>query len=107
MQDVGFVPIVYTGIGQASRQSTVDRQLRDDFYRAEIAVVRLAGNFPLDNWAIPELAIHKRCLVYSCAIPEEMLEDVVAHSSCVLVSLAGLDDFRARLAADIRAALGV
>jgi hypothetical protein len=49
VRSLGLRPVFYSGVGANIRNSSLDRELRDNFYNAGLAVVRLAGEDPLDN----------------------------------------------------------
>jgi hypothetical protein len=57
---MNFVPLIYRGITLTTRTSSVDREIREDFYKSKIVILLLGvGNGWLDmrdNWVFPELA---------------------------------------------------
>lgn len=58
IESFGLVPFIYEGVNLRTRSSTLDREIRDDFYSAKLIVVLLnplKGALLSDNWAIPEL----------------------------------------------------
>lgn len=66
----GLVPLIYEGVRLRVRESSLDREIRDDFYSAHLIVILLdvrQGEPLSDNWALPEVAhIAKRpLLVYA------------------------------------------
>lgn len=65
-------PVVYSGAGNAERQSTLDRELRDDFYAARAIVLyfgspKQGGDYE-DHWVLQEIrhiiGSSVPCLVY-------------------------------------------
>ena len=59
VRDAGLVPLSYGGAGTAVRQSTLDREIRDDFYGAQAIVLYFGtpennSNYE-DHWALSEL----------------------------------------------------
>ena len=44
----------YSGLGARTGQSSLDREIRDDFYAADFRVV-LFSNAAADSWVLPEL----------------------------------------------------
>lgn len=82
IQDLGLIPYFYKGAGLSVRNSSLDREIRDDFYNAKVVVIVLGkGNEWRnidDNWATPELECTARfgisCLIYSSV--ELSLEEV-------------------------------
>lgn len=52
----GLRPVTYANARLGIRDSNLDKELRDDFYSAEIAAVRLNGDPSKleDHWVIPE-----------------------------------------------------
>lgn len=55
----GLVPLIYEGARLSVRESSLDRQIRDDFYSAHLIVILLdvkQGEPLSDNWALPEVA---------------------------------------------------
>jgi hypothetical protein len=44
VRSLGLQPVFYSGVGMNIRNSNLDRELRDDFYQATLAVVRLTGD---------------------------------------------------------------
>lgn len=72
IQTLGLTPLVYGGAGLGARNSNIDKEIRDDFYKSKVVVLLIGegGKWMSieDNWALPELetAISKGidCLVY-------------------------------------------
>lgn len=52
----GLVPLIYEGARLRVRESSLDREIRDDFYSAHLIVILLDGGSLSDNWALPEVA---------------------------------------------------
>lgn len=78
IESLGLILFYYSGVTLAVRNSNLDREIRDDFYNAKVAVVLLCGKDQRgegqsigDNWAIPELkhviSYGRNCLVYATA----------------------------------------
>jgi hypothetical protein len=108
---IGLRPIVYRGVGAASRRSTLDRELRDDFYQGALAVVRLAGEEPLDNWAVAEFShcqsIGKFLLVYLDGLSTQARSNITPHVTIPVSEINGVDDFRRVLPRDVRLRLNL
>ena len=70
--ELGLYAIFYSGIGLAARQSNLDKEIRDDFYKARACVLYFGeakdASMHDDHWALPELkhAIDRgiECLIY-------------------------------------------
>jgi hypothetical protein len=70
--ELGLHAIFYTGIGLAARQSNLDKEIRDDFYRARACALYFGepkdASTPDDHWALPELShaisLGIECLIY-------------------------------------------
>lgn len=101
----GFHPVWYLGVDLSTRRSTIDRELRNDFYRAEIRVVMLTGDDPLDHWAVPELPhcreYCKKHLVYASVATDESWEKAIEGVPVRIQRLSGVNEFRIRLAEDL------
>jgi hypothetical protein len=106
VKSLAFRPVHYSGVGVAVRTSNQDKQLRDDFYEAIVAVIRLAGNEPLDNWAVPEFnhcqTVGKRLLVYLDGLSAQARSTVNANITTHCIEIGGIDDFRRDLPESLR-----
>jgi hypothetical protein len=116
VNEENLTPISHVGAGRDVRTSSLDRELRDDFYNAVVLIVRLSGAEPLDNWAVPELGQSdekspvvrsgKKYLIYADGLSADALALVEAQLIGPVVRINGVADFSRRLKNDLRAALG-
>jgi hypothetical protein len=68
IESLGLTPFIYSGITLDTKKSTLEGELRDDFYKSKAIILLLLGQTQRrdnsnieDNWAIPEL---------KCSIPQ-------------------------------------
>ena len=82
IRDIGLVPLAYRGVGLSARKSNLDKELREDFFRAKAIVILLGmgegwnSDDPMDSWAIQELkhVSSATLLVYTVSdIPDNTL----------------------------------
>lgn len=94
IQTLGLTPLVYGGTGLNVRTSTLDKEIRDDFYQSKVVVLVLGKGEKWksigDNWAIPELdhAISSgiKCFVYiTSQITEEEIRSISLPINPVIV----------------------
>jgi hypothetical protein len=68
MTSLGYQAFAYSGLGAQTRQSNIDREIRDDFFDSDQVVV-LFNREPRDSWAMAELdnisPIADRLLVFA------------------------------------------
>lgn len=61
VKNLGLTPLVYAGVGLEVRKSSLDKEIRDDFYRSKVVVVLVGSHKGWKNsgdcWALPELAV--------------------------------------------------
>ena len=85
--------------------------MRDDFYHAALEVVRLAGDEPLDNWAVAEFpycqTAGKPLLVYVDGLSAQTRSNIGANLAIPLSEINGIDGFRHALPPDLRHRLGL
>lgn len=70
IRSLGLMPLIHEGLREGVRNSSIDREVRDDFYGAEFRVILLEEDAtgPVDDhWAIKELehVPSDRLLIYS------------------------------------------
>ena len=75
IQSYGLIPFVYANAGLSIRNSSLDREIRDDFYQCKATILILHGKGETlgDNWALPELK-HSTLADLPCFI--YVLEDI-------------------------------
>ncbi len=112
IRSLGLVPLVYEGISKKGRSSSLDKELRHDFYGARFRVLMLepdvTGSFE-DNWAIPELkhVPSDRLLIYTTEVmPDQEIKRLELPVNPVHVKNAAdfESDFRSRLERILRSA---
>jgi hypothetical protein len=73
VRSLGLRPVFYNGAGADTKNSSLDREIRDDFYKAKAAVIRVSPPKLEDNWVVderknaPSTSQHSIFLVYSMA----------------------------------------
>lgn len=73
--DLQLTPFHYTGLDLKTRGSSLDTEIRDDFYKAKVVILVLGKDNNWrnteDNWVIPELSYANehgiKCLIYTTA----------------------------------------
>ncbi len=108
IQDLGLIYFFYQGAGLDARRSSLDREIRDDFYNAKVVVVVLGRGKGWrsmeDIWALPELKhaaeMGIKCLVYTTEnITEEELKSLELPVPPVFIK--DVNDFRTTLRKDL------
>jgi len=104
-----FVPLIYRRIRLTTRASSVDREIREDFYKSKIVVVLLGiGDDWLDirdNWVFPELAYAASAGMRILAYVTEEVRQTEVDSLGLPVSCGTVADeasFAKLLAEDLR-----
>ncbi len=75
IKDLSLAPFFYVGTDLKTRRSSLDAEIREDFYKAKaiILVLGRGGGWRRneDNWAIPEMkhafSMGIKCLIYTTA----------------------------------------
>ena len=112
VKKAGFTSVYYTGAGTNVRSSSLDGKLRDDFYNAEVVIVRLAGAEPLDNWAVPELRASSMLqsgttyFIYADGLNDDAVDLLTAEQIGPIKRINGTMDFSRQLEADLRTVSG-
>jgi hypothetical protein len=110
VRSLGMRPVSYSSVGAAIRSSNQDHQLRDEFYQAAVAVIRLAGHEPLDNWAVAEFPycqkVGKELLIYVDGLSAQARSTIAMNVTNPFSEISGIDDFRQNLPRDLRRLLG-
>ena len=102
----GLVPLIYEGVRLRVRESSLDREIRDDFYSAHLIVILLdvKQEEPLsDNWALPEVThiAERPLLVYaSSSASSDYIKKLSLPVDVVLVS--GEEEFASQLQNQLR-----
>ncbi len=106
-RDLGLVPVSYSGAGTAVRHSSLDREIRNDFYAARAVVLYFGtpkeGSSHGDHWVLREIrhvaSAGVPCLVYvSEDFPKEILVNHGYQNEPKVTSEA---DFGAALGRDL------
>lgn len=97
IESFGLVPLIYEGVRLRVRESSLDREIRDDFYSADLIVILLdvkEGEPLSDNWALPEIKhISKRPLLV-CASSSASSDEIKKLNLPIDVVLVdGKEDF--------------
>lgn len=106
IESFGLVPLIYEGARLKARESSLDRELRDDFYSAHLIVILLDAKHgePLsDNWALPEVThiAKKSLLVYASSNASS--DDITKLKLPVdVVLVSGEDEFVSQLQNQLR-----
>jgi hypothetical protein len=95
VRDMGLEPVLYGGVGNMVRQSSVDSEIRNDFYTARAIVLYFGspkqGSDHEDNWVLEEIRHVAEsvvpCLLYvSKDFPREILVERGYHREPEVVS---------------------
>lgn len=106
IESFGLVPLIYEGVRLRVRESTLDRELRDDFYSAHLIVILLdvkKGEPLSDNWALSEVkhVAQRPLLVYApSSASSDDIKKLDLPVDVVLVS--GEDEFASKLQNQLR-----
>ncbi|RJR46748.1 MAG: hypothetical protein C4576_10580 [Desulfobacteraceae bacterium] len=109
IRNLGLIPLVYIGAGTDVRNSSLDREIREDFYRSKAAIIVLGKGKTWrelgDMWVLPELhsafSTGLECLVYrTMDVNDEEIERL--RLPVKTVEISGEDDFRAAIGRDLK-----
>lgn len=113
ISSLDLVPFCYSGIDLKTRGSSLDKEIRDDFYASKVVTI-LSGAGPqwrdvFDNWVIPELSIAEahgmKILSYAMTPVSEEEPLRVTSDSPALVE--NIEDFETILRRDLQDLLGL
>jgi hypothetical protein len=104
--DLHLAPIHYLGIDLTSRGSSLDTELRGDFYKAKVVILVLGKDDnwrdTADNWVIPELShaikLGIKCLIYTTALLTETENKLLPFNPTFI---SNLEHFEITLRADL------
>jgi len=112
-KDVGLIPIHYGGVGARVRESNLDKEIRDDFWRARAVVLYFGapgeGSNYEDHWVLPEIrhciATAIDCLIY---VSDDFPHAILRKYGYALQPkvLSSRDDFGAVLRSDLEEIIG-
>lgn len=82
IEELGLIPLKYVGIELGTRNSSLDKDIREDFFQSKVVILLLGKGDErediIDHWAIPELEIAISmgiaCFIY---ITSELTEEEI------------------------------
>ena len=104
--DLGLIPYYYTGIDLKTEGSSLDTEIRDDFYSAKVVILVLGKDKKWrdieDNWVIPELPFAiKQGIKFLIYTTNPLIEEEIKRLPVKPFFIEGQEHFKNTLRADL------